>query len=126
MVKRVAAMLEADFPCKICGDKLIYRANYQCVACSRRRAYERSDDESRKRNGLKPTAAGGARQARRALMETDRALREVARSTSATKYRSLRACKRGHREPERYTVTGGCVLCAAASSRRSYSRIRKA
>ena len=125
MSKKNAETVKTDLPCRICGSFIAYRSNYKCVDCSKRRAYERSNDERRQREGLKPTVGGKARAARRELTGADRALRDLAQCCGEARYRSLLTCKRGHREPDRYTSTGGCVPCAAAASRRQYSKIRK-
>lgn len=125
MSKLNTHVIPSEIPCPTCGGLQIYHANRLCVFCSRRRSNERTDDNARKREGLKPTVAGGRRELRRNLLAADRVLREAAECDQASRYSSLRACQRGHRNPERYVSTGGCVLCAALSSRRSYSKIRK-
>jgi hypothetical protein len=125
MSRKSTGTVQADRPCNICGGFAVYPKTLQCAECNRRRCYERSEDDRRKREGLRPTVAGSLRQERRDLLETDRVLRDLARATGDARYHSLRACKRGHRAPERYTSTGGCVRCAAAASRRQYSRTRK-
>lgn len=125
MSKKNTEYVRTDFPCRICGSYDAYRSNYQCVECARRRSFEHTDDSRRKAAGMKPTVGATMRQQRRDFLEADRALREIARLSGELKYHSLRPCKRGHRNPERYTVHGGCVKCAAAASRRQYSRVRK-
>jgi hypothetical protein len=125
MVKKRLDCVQTDLPCRICGSCEAYRSNYQCIECARRRSFERSDDSRRKAAGLKPTVGAKMRKQRRDALEADRALREIAKLSGALKYHSLRPCKRGHRNPERYTVHGGCVKCAAASSQRQYSQVRK-
>lgn len=125
MSRKSTGTVRADSPCRICGGFVVYPKTLRCVECNRRRCYERSEDDRRKREGLRPTKAGSLRQERRDFLATDRVLREIALSTNERRYHSLRPCKRGHRAPERYTSTGGCVRCAAAASRRQYSRTRK-
>lgn len=111
--------------CPLCGTDERYVNGMKCVECARQCRARRSAAAVRAQAGSKPTKADRLRSEQRRAKQEDRRLRVAAASDRRTSYSSRLDCVRGHREPERYVSSGGCIACALAAARRQYSKRRK-
>ena len=106
--------------CSRCGFSERYVKGRKCVECARLRRVAAKIARDRRRAGLPALKAAREKERVRALKVEDERQRAAAARAGAKRYAGSLPCTQGHRPIERYTSSGGCVRCAAASARRRY------
>lgn len=110
--------------CSMCHGTERYIISRKCAECARKRNYERKVRRERNRVGLRPLKADRDRETLRQGREWDARKRERAKAAGERRYASTLPCRKGHHPVDRYTSSGGCVLCAKQSAAKRYAPFR--